>query len=92
MLILLPSVVGITHIFSEHEHSLCSNYAEEHFHEKQQECEYDAFRTIPAIEIQFLQFESKVVTTSIAHQYNFYQSLSTYIKVSSRLRGPPTAA
>lgn len=92
MLILLPSAVGIIHIFSDHEHAICSNYAEEHFHKEQQECHYDAFRKIPAVEIQILQFETKLVSSYVSHQYNFYQSLSSYNKISSKLRGPPMVA
>ncbi|GAA4322732.1 hypothetical protein GCM10023115_50950 [Pontixanthobacter gangjinensis] len=91
-LILLPSVVSFSHIFSEHSHKLCDNYAEHHYHTKSVDCELHKFHKNPALKLDYPKYvplPTEVRTTGI---FNYYQFLNDYEPLNFNLRGPPAIA
>lgn len=89
VLILLPSGVSFSHLFSDHGHSLCDNYADEHYHDKSLDCELHKFQKNPIISLDFhsFQFEEAVYTSAL--NYDYYQFLNDYEPLCYELRGPP---
>ncbi|TDN85864.1 hypothetical protein DET49_11626 [Salegentibacter sp. 24] len=91
-LLLLPVVISFSHIFSGHGHELCINYADEHFHQSNLDCDVYSYHQNPALTAAFPYFETLQEKQVKKQFFDFYQFLSDYQKLSFELRGPPLAA
>jgi hypothetical protein len=91
-LLLLPVVISFSHIFSGHGHELCINYADEHFHENNLDCDVYSYHQNPALTVAVPNFEPLQEKQVKKHFFDFYQFLSDYQKLPFELRGPPLAA
>lgn len=92
VLILLPSAVSFAHLFSEHSHKLCDNYAEHHYHTESIDCELHHFQKNPALEIDFPEYEVVLVVLQEKLTFDYYQFLNDYEALAFDLRGPPAFA
>lgn len=89
VLLLLPSGVSFSHIFSSHEHKLCDNYAEHHYHTKSLDCELEKFQKNPAITLELPSYETLKVSPAPTLTYDYYTFLNDYEPLHFELRGPP---
>ena len=88
---MIPTAVNFAHIFSGHGHEICDDYAEEHFHVKNLDCELHQFQKNSALSIIFFEFSPEVPIFEKQALPDYYQFLSDYIKLPFELRGPPLA-
>lgn len=91
-MLLMPSALSFSHIFSGHGHELCFNYADEHFHASSIDCELHSFHKNPALATSFINFEPFAEKRVKKQFFDFYQFLSDYQRLPFELRGPPIAA
>ena len=91
-LLLLPLVISFSHIFSEHGHELCVNYADEHFHESSLDCELHSFNPSPVLVTDFINFEPLLEKQIKKQFFDLYKFLSNYQRLPFELRGPPMTA
>lgn len=88
-LLIFPAVVNFAHAFAGHEHNICQNEQQTHFHKENPECELFKFQQNPYPEIGDLTFvfiATEAKTSVIISDYPFVNS---YKKLSYSLRGPP---
>ncbi|MUP45824.1 hypothetical protein E0K83_08700 [Gramella sp. BOM4] len=91
-LILLPSGVSFSHVFSGHEHSVCSNYAEFHFHKKPVDCDLQKFQKNPAIQLDLQEYGLYTDLRIGKSLFDYYQFLNDFEALPFDLRGPPHTA
>ncbi|MBI6115250.1 hypothetical protein [Salegentibacter maritimus] len=91
-MLLMPSALSFSHIFSGHGHELCDNYADEHFHATSIDCELHSFNNNPALIASFINFETFDEKHVKKQFFDFYQFLSDYQRLPFELRGPPMPA
>ncbi|WP_141877845.1 hypothetical protein [Gramella sp. Hel_I_59] len=89
VLILLPTGVSFSHIFADHGHKLCDNYADEHYHDKSLDCELHKFQKNPIISLDFQSFQFAEVFYTSTLTYDYYRFLNDYEPLCYELRGPP---
>lgn len=89
VLILLPSGVSFSHIFSEHDHKLCDNYAEQHYHEKSIDCDLHKFQKNPALTLDLPEYQLVLEAAGTKLFFNYYEFLNDYEPLPFDLRGPP---
>lgn len=89
LVILIPAAISFAHIFSNHTHEVCVNYADEHFHKDNLECELSKFHKNPALELSFIDFETIPEFLPGQSLPNYYDFLSEYQELPFELRGPP---
>ena len=89
ILILLPSAVSFSHIFTEHSHQLCKNYADDHYHEKSLDCELHKFHKKSALSFDFPTYEIIPVISESLSIFDYYKFLNDYEPLHYDLRGPP---
>ncbi|WP_026934483.1 hypothetical protein [Christiangramia echinicola] len=92
ILILLPSAVSFSHIFSDHSHKLCDNYAEHHYHEKSIDCELHHFQKNPVLELKFPEYNFDFIEYQEKLTYDYYDFLNDFEPLPFDLRGPPSIA
>lgn len=92
VLILLPPVVSFSHIFTDHSHKLCDNYAEHHYHAKSIDCELHKFHKNPALSISFPKYILVPDEHTQEEIFDYYQFLNEYEPLNFYLRGPPCFA
>lgn len=88
-LLIFPSSVEFAHIFVSHQHEVCNNYSDSHFHEKNVDCELFSFQKVsfsyPGLSSYTLhspeEISSKTETT--------YLFLNTNTIHAFKQRGPP---
>ena len=85
----MPAAVSFAHIFSNHTHEVCVNYADEHFHKDNLECELYKFHQNPAVTLSFINFKTLPEGLPAVTIFNYYEFLSEYQKLPFELRGPP---
>jgi len=90
ILLLLPTGVSFSHIFSGHGHEICVDYADKHFHENNLDCELHSFNHSPVLAADFINYEPLVEKQVKKQFFDFYQFLSDYQKLPFELRGPPS--
>ncbi|MGA8854006.1 MAG: hypothetical protein WB492_07505 [Christiangramia sp.] len=92
VLILLPSTVSFSHIFLGHDHKLCDNYAEQHYHKKSLDCDLHKFHKNPALSLAFPEYEIFREKSEEKLSFNYYEFLNDYEPLAYDLRGPPNVA
>ena len=91
-LILLPSIVSFSHIFSDHTHKLCDNYAEHHYHAKSLDCDLHKFHKNPVLIVDNQDFDLVTFFEVSRITFDYYQFLNDYEPLNFDLRGPPGVA
>ena len=91
LVVLLPSVVKLSHVFTHHTHHVCDedNSLITHFHEADFDCNFYKFKLTKQYyfnsePLQFVSIESNFKITN--SQYEF---VSNFQKLQTVLRGPP---
>jgi len=92
VLILIPSAVSFSHIFTDHDHALCDNYAEQHYHAKSIDCDLHKFHKNPALTIELPEYELVIENVAPEQIFDYYKFLNEYEPLSFDLRGPPLFA
>ena len=92
VLILLPSGVSFSHIFTDHNHQLCDNYAEHHYHSKSIDCELHKFHKNPALSLELPEYVLFIDQEVQEEQFDYYKFLNEYEPLDFYLRGPPIFA
>lgn len=88
----MPSTVSFSHIFTDHHHKLCDDYAEHHYHAKSIDCELHKFHKNPALSIDFPEY-SLIARENIKEKlFDYYQFLNEFEPLYFDLRGPPPFA
>ncbi|WBL23760.1 hypothetical protein [Zunongwangia sp. HRR-M8] len=88
-IIVFPAIANCAHIFSGHHHGLCDNYAKQHIHQSDLDCNLAKFHQSPSFNFGVFTFEPVVINTQVKHIFSVYDFLSDYQKLSFELRGPP---
>lgn len=89
VLILLPGIVSFSHIFSEHSHKLCDNYAEHHYHAKSIDCDLHKFNKKSVYTFVFTDYSLVSEVTEVKEKFDYYSFLNDYEPLHFDLRGPP---
>jgi len=88
-LLLLPSAVKFTHALSHHEHEVCLEKGQTHFHKVDIDCDFYKFKLNKSfyfkIDVPQVQ-KSLNVNVLILPYYSF---LKSHQQLTSQLRGPP---
>ena len=86
--IVFPSVLHVTHLFEDHEHTFCGN-VETHLHEQELDCDFTKFLS-PVASNVFFSHESDTHLPKEA-KLNFYYSAPQELGISQaiQVRGPP---
>ena len=89
LVVLFPSVVKLTHAFNHHNHEVCNEKFDTHFHQSDLECDFYKFKLTTQYffnskAIQFVSIECNFKITD--SQYAF---VSDFQKLQTTLRGPP---
>ncbi|MDN3493704.1 hypothetical protein [Winogradskyella bathintestinalis] len=91
IVVLLPSAVKFSHVFTHHTHVVCQNdsSSDTHFHESDLECDFYKFKLSKQLYIQ----HNTETLTSVEDNFNItdsqYQFVSDFQKLQIALRGPP---
>ncbi|MCP9200299.1 hypothetical protein MKO06_10290 [Gramella sp. GC03-9] len=91
-LIFLPSGLSLSHIFSDHAHAVCTEYAEYHYHKKQLDCDLQKFKKDPALKIDLPRYEPFAEISFHRFVFDYYHYLNDFEALSFSLRGPPILA
>lgn len=92
VLILLPSGVSFSHIFLEHNHKLCDNYSEYHFHKESIDCDLHKFHKNPALNLELPEYTIISEDSEERDVFEYYQFLNDFEPLAFDLRGPPSIA
>jgi hypothetical protein len=92
ILILLPSAVSFSHIFSGHGHELCDNYSEKHFHSKTLDCDLHNYQKKPVFSVSLPEYQLVLNSGKTQLTPEYYQFLNEYEPLHFELRGPPRFA
>ena len=90
LIIVFPAIANFAHIFSGHQHGLCDNYAKQHIHHPDLDCNLHKFHQNPALNLEILHFEPVVFTKQVKHIFSFYEFLNDFQYRLFELRGPPS--
>lgn len=88
-LILLPQGVDFVHIFKDHGHKLCDNYAEFHYHNDSLDCELHKFQKHSSYYFQFSEYELNLPALGSQEDETSYTFLNEFTHLSFNLRAPP---
>lgn len=88
IVVFLPAIVQLVHHFEKHEHGICISKDDQHFHQKDPECQLchlqgETFAIINDGDYTIFNPQEQILVST---QYNF---LSNYQQLSFSLRGPP---
>lgn len=87
--VMYPSFARFAHTFEHHEHDICNEKYDTHFHEANEDC---AFETIKLTLQYFYEFQN-LETLSLSENHkiitSFYHSIPNNQKLQNTLRGPP---
>lgn len=89
VMLLTPSVVKFTHIFTHHTHEICKGYESTHVHKVDMDCDFYKFQLNNNFKHSFFNFDflfQKKETNQIISQYQF---VSKFQRLQTALRGPP---
>lgn len=88
IVVFLPTVVQLVHVFEKHEHTICVSESDQHFHQKDLDCVLCHLQgeTYGIITENYEVIFNKEQPASVSKKYNF---LSNYQQLSFSLRGPP---
>ncbi|MDX1542478.1 MAG: hypothetical protein R3214_00920 [Christiangramia sp.] len=89
ILILLPSAVSFSHVFTEHSHRICDNYSEYHYHKESIDCDLHKFHKNPALQIDLPEFSLVSEILEERSIFEYYKFLNDFEPLSFDLRGPP---
>ncbi|WP_300439838.1 hypothetical protein [Christiangramia sp.] len=92
VLIWLPSVISFSHIFTDHDHQLCDNYAEHHYHAKALDCDLHKFHKNPALSLDLPEYFLVIEENLQEELFDYYSFLNDYDPLHFDLRGPPCFA
>ncbi len=87
--LLVPSVIKFSHIFSHHQHKICTGGTSTHIHKVDLDCDFQKFQLNKTFTIHNSYsklFSLKKLSVKIVSQYDF---LSSYQQLYFALRGPP---
>ncbi|MCM4157425.1 hypothetical protein [Gramella sp. AN32] len=89
LVILFPPVVEFFHIFLKHDHKICDQYAEVHFHKKNVDCQLYKFHKNPILDFEIFNYELVEFADEIQQPTSYYQFLNNYEPLAFDTRGPP---
>lgn len=89
-LLLLPDGIRIAHVLADHEHFVCENYSENHFHKVDLDCELCDFQKASFPLVKLFEGEPYIAQKEHSKVKSTYYFLEQYQALSFALRGPPT--
>lgn len=90
MTILFPSGVSFAHVFASHEHHVCLDHGDGHYHEQNVDCEFFQFRQNQNFLSETPTF-NLLVLQEVTDDYFFHYSFIPEQDLPSFLvRGPPS--
>ena len=89
-LLLSPDGIRIAHVLMDHEHFVCENYTEKHFHKDVLDCELCDFQqnNFPQVNLFFTE-EISIIQKEGLKIGGSYRFLEDYQSLPFALRGPP---
>ncbi len=87
--LMAPSVVKLSHIYSDHAHEVCTSVLAEHLHEIDLDCEFYKFKASKDYTYTIYQNRSVVLQNEIHPVISKYSFISDFQKLPFALRGPP---
>lgn len=88
-LLLLPDGIRIAHVLADHEHFVCENYTENHFHKVDVDCELCAFQKASFPLVNLFEDEPYIAQWEQSKTKSTYYYLEEYQALPFALRGPP---
>ncbi|UNY98122.1 hypothetical protein MQE36_13635 [Zhouia spongiae] len=89
-MLFLPTLLGLAHAFSDHEHTQCYEFDATHFHKKDIECEIYKFKSNQYVYHVHGFTEPSNLQTPSQQVFNYYFFLSEFQSLHFLLRGPPS--
>ncbi|SDS44257.1 hypothetical protein SAMN04515667_2190 [Formosa sp. Hel1_31_208] len=89
IVLLLPSAIKFTHALNHHEHEVCLEKGQTHFHTVDIDCDYYKFKlnTSFYFKINVPQVQKNLNVNVLKLPY--YSFLKSHQQLTSQLRGPP---
>ncbi|MGS2726091.1 hypothetical protein ACU8DI_05740 [Psychroserpens sp. BH13MA-6] len=87
--LLLPSVVKFSHVFSHHDHVVCLEKNQTHFHNLDLDCEFYKFKLQQQTTFPPVNYELSLAENNHKDLNPYYAFLSDYQSLHFSLRGPP---
>lgn len=88
-ILLLPSILNYNHPFAHNFNFACDDHSSVHLHQDSIDCTLCDFHPSPIITFQFSNFELIEYSETNQKNFNPYEFLSDFQKLSFCLRGPP---
>lgn len=89
--IMFPTALKLSHIFSQHEHEICENHhTTTHFHKTDVDCEFYKFNLNNPVIFSSTSFDCVEITYQVKHNFLYYSFLSYYKQLHFELRRPPS--
>lgn len=92
LIVLAPSIVKFTHIFSHHDHELCENAdpSQEHFHKVDLDCEFYKFKisSTTLFSVPYFEYIELNKISGVVIAYN--SIVKAHVNLTTYLRGPPS--
>ena len=87
--LILPSVVKFSHALSNHEHEVCIDISQDHFHSIDIDCEFYKFKIQTQSPVSIANYELFSIENNHPISKSYYVFLSDYQRLHFSLRGPP---
>lgn len=91
-LLSVPSAIEFAHIFMGHQHEVCTDYSDTHFHGKNIDCELFSFQKVTFTYPQFLSYTLFTPEIRVLESQENYLFLNTILIHAFKQRGPPEVA
>lgn len=89
MVLLVPTALKFSHIFTHHKHDICLGEKKTHLHEINTDCDFYKFKLTHAYTFTFFNFQLFSVVENHLAIVSQYQFLSEFQQLHTTLRGPP---
>ncbi|MDG5491927.1 hypothetical protein [Psychroserpens sp. SPM9] len=87
--LLVPSVVKFSHALSNHEHEVCFDKDQTHFHKIDLDCEFYKFKLQTQTTKVIVDYDIYAIEANHKTINHYYSFLSNYQRLHFSLRGPP---
>ncbi|WP_298901986.1 hypothetical protein [uncultured Psychroserpens sp.] len=87
--LIVPSVVKFSHALSSHEHEVCFDENQTHFHNVDVDCEFYKFKLSNSLYIQLEDYSLSADDTIYKPIIPYHNFLKSHQQLFSFLRGPP---
>lgn len=88
--VLAPISVKMAHVFSKHEHVVCTNDFDSHLHQIDLDCEFYKFNLNQTAAFFAIAYDLEILQNTLVETDASYDYLSDYQRLHFSLRAPPS--